>query len=317
MTERRTFYPEIEPYNTGILTVSDLHSIYFEESGNPDGKPAVFLHGGPGAGSNPKHRRLWDPAAYRIIVFDQRGCGRSTPHAELRENTTWDLVADIERLRDHLGIEQWQVFGGSWGSTLALAYSQTYPDRVTEIILRGIFLLRPWEIQWFYQEGASALFPDLFEAYRDHVAPEEHDDLMSAYHRRLNSDDPAVVSAAAAAWSSWEGSTLSLLPRPDLVETFTNDHLAVSLARIESHFFVNEGWFESEDQLLRNVDWIRDIPAVIIHGRYDVITPIQNAWDLKKAWPEAELIINPDAGHSFDEPANLDALIRATDRFRP
>ncbi len=317
MTERRTFYPEIEPFNAGMLDVSDLHSLYFEESGNPDGKPAVFLHGGPGAGSNPKHRRLWDPAAYRIIVFDQRGCGRSTPHAELRENTTWDLVADLERLRDHLGIEQWQVFGGSWGSTLALAYSQTYPDRVTEIILRGIFLLRPWEIQWFYQEGASALFPDLFEAYRDHVAPEEQHDLMSAYHQRLKSDDPAVVSAAAAAWSTWEGSTLSLLPRPDLVETFTNDHLAVSLARIESHYFVNDGWFESEDQLLRNVDWIRDIPAVIVHGRYDVITPIQNAWDLKQAWPEAELIITPDAGHSFDEPANLDALIRATDRFRP
>ncbi|NNF53298.1 MAG: prolyl aminopeptidase [Acidimicrobiales bacterium] len=317
MSERRPFYPEIEPYDTGMLAVSDLHSIYFEESGNPDGKPAVFLHGGPGAGSNPKHRRLWDPTAYRIIVFDQRGCGRSTPHAELRENTTWDLVADMERLRDDLGIDRWQVFGGSWGSTLALAYSQTYPDRVTEIILRGIFLLRPWEIQWFYQRGASAIFPDLFAAYCDHVAPEEQDDLLSAYHRRLNSDDPAVVSAAAAAWSAWEGSTLSLLPRPDLVETFTDHHLAVSLARIESHYFVNGGWFESEDQLLRNVDWIRDIPAVIVHGRYDVITPIQNAWDLKQAWPEAELIISPDAGHSFDEPANLDVLIRATDRFRP
>ncbi len=317
MTERRLFYPEIEPYNSGMLAVSDLHSMYFEESGNPDGKPAIFLHGGPGAGSSPKHRRLWDPAVYRIIVFDQRGCGRSTPHAELRENTTWDLVADMERLRDHLRIEQWQVLGGSWGSTLALAYSQTYPDRVSEIILRGIFLLRGWEIQWFYQEGASALFPDLFEAYRGHVAYEEQDDLLGAYHRRLNSDDPAVVSAAAAAWSTWEGSTLSLLPRPDLVDMFTNDHLAVSLARIETHYFVNNGWFESEDQLLRNVDWIRDIPGVIVHGRYDVITPIQNAWDLKKAWPEAELIITPDAGHSFDEPSNLDALIRATDRFRP
>ncbi len=317
MNERRSCYPEIEPYNTGMLPVGDGHTLYFEECGNPDGKPTVFLHGGPGAGSSPSHRRLWDPDVYRIVVFDQRGCGRSTPHAELRANTTWNLVGDIEVLRRHLEIEKWQVFGGSWGSTLALAYAETHPDRVTEIILRGIFLLRAWEIQWFYQEGASALFPELFEPYRSHIPAEEQDDLPSAYHRRLTSSDPSIIRAAAAAWARWEGSTLSLLPRPDLVDMFTEDHVAVSLARIESHFFTNRGWFDSEDQLLRNADRIRHIPGVIVHGRYDVITPMRNAWDLHAAWPEAELIISDDAGHSFDEPGNLDALIRTTDRFRP
>ncbi len=315
MTERRMLYPEIEPFNTGTLPVDELHTLYFEECGNPDGKPAVFLHGGPGAGSNPTHRRLWDPQAYRIVVFDQRGCGRSTPHAETSSNTTWDLVADIERLRKHLNIDRWQVLGGSWGSTLALAYAQTHPEQVTELILRGIFLLRKWEIDWLYQEGASALFPDLFEAYRDHIPLSEQADLLNAYYRLLTSEDRAAVEAAAIAWSTWEGSTLSLLPRHDLVEQFTNPHLAVSLARIESHYFTNGGWFDTEDQLLDNIDCIRNIPAVIVHGRYDVITPMQNAWDLHKAWPEAELHITPDGGHSFDEPGNLDVLIRSTDRF--
>ncbi|MFW2382733.1 MAG: prolyl aminopeptidase [Acidimicrobiales bacterium] len=316
MTERRTFYPEIEPYQIGHLPVSELHTLYYEECGNPDGKPAVFLHGGPGAGSNATHRRLWDPEAYRIIVFDQRGCGRSTPHADLTENTTWDLVADLERLRTHLGIDGWQVLGGSWGSTLALAYAQTHPDRVTELILRGIFLLRRWEIDWLYQSGASSIFPDLFEPYRDHIPVAEQDDLPSAYHRRLTSGNADIIEAASVAWASWEGATLSLLPRPDLVDQFLDPHLAVSLARIESHYFSNGGWFDSETQLLDNVDRIRDIPAVIVHGRYDVITPMQNAWDLHHAWPEAELFITADGGHSFDEPGNLDVLIRSTDNFR-
>lgn len=316
MTERRTFYPEIEPYKFGRLAVGEVHTLYYEECGNPNGKPAVFLHGGPGAGSNATHRRLWDPEAYRIIVFDQRGCGRSTPHADLTDNTTWDLVADIERLRAHLGIDKWQVLGGSWGSTLALAYAQTHPDRVTELILRGIFLMRRWEIEWLYQGGANALFPDAFESYRDHIPPAEQGNLPDAFRRRLLDNDPAVVEAAAIAWSTWEGSTLSLLPRPDLVDQFVDPHLAVSLARIESHFFSHGGWFDTESQLLDNVDRIRDIPTVIVHGRYDVITPLQNAWDLHRAWPEAELFITDDGGHSFDEPGNLDVLIRSTDRFR-
>ena len=248
-------YPETEPYNSGTLAVDDVHTLYYEECGSPDGKPAVFLHGGPGAGSSSSHRRLWDPDRYRIIVFDQRGCGRSTPHAELTNNTTWDLVDDVERLREHLEIDRWQVLGGSWGSTLALAYAQSHPDRVTELILRGIFLLRRWEIEWLYQEGASVIFPDLFRHYRDHVPEDQRSDLLAAYHRLLTSDDAAVVEAAAAAWSTWEGSTLSLLPRPDLIDEFSKPHLAVSLARIESHYFTNGGWatirFSGTEPVLR------------------------------------------------------------------
>ena len=313
---RRSFYPEIEPYDRGMLKVSALHTLYYEQSGNPDGKPVVFLHGGPGGGTNPKCRRFFDPKAYRIVLFDQRGCGQSTPHAELRENTTWDLVADIERVREHLGIGRWQVFGGSWGSTLALAYAQTHPDKVTELVLRGIFMLRRQELEWFYQKGADALYPDAWETFLDAIPDVEHGDLMSAYHRRLTSDDPAVRVAAARAWSVWEGSTSYLYQDPASIGSHDEDAFALAFARIECHYFVNGGFFEHGDQLLRNVDRIRGIPAVIVQGRYDVVCPLRSAWDLHRAWPEADLRIVQDAGHSAFEPGNLHELIEATDRFR-
>ncbi|MEO7148679.1 MAG: prolyl aminopeptidase [Rhodanobacteraceae bacterium] len=318
MTEpRRTLYPEIEPYDAGMLPVSALHTLYYEQCGNPRGKPVVFLHGGPGAGCNPKCPRFFDPSAYRIVLFDQRGCGRSKPHAELRENTTWDLVADIERLREHLGIERWQVFGGSWGSTLALAYAETHPDKVTELVLRGIFMLRQWELQWFYQKGCDALFPDAWEAYLDAIPQNERDDLIGAYHRRLTSDDPAVRLAAAQPWSVWEASTSFLLQNEGYVAASTGDQFALAFARIENHYFVNRGFFEHDDQLLRNAYTLRDIPAVIAQGRYDVVCPLRSAWDLHRAWPRAKLEIVPDAGHSAFEPGIVDALIRATNSYRP
>ncbi|MEO6968344.1 MAG: prolyl aminopeptidase [Rhodanobacteraceae bacterium] len=314
--DRRTLYPEIEPYDTGMLPVSALHTLYYEQCGNPRGKPAVFLHGGPGAGCNPRCRRFFDPAAYRIILFDQRGCGRSTPHAELRENTTWDLVADIERFRGHLSIDRWQVFGGSWGSTLALAYAETQPDKVTELVLRGIFMLRQWELQWFYQKGCDALFPDAWEGYLAAIPPDERDDLIDAYHRRLTSDDPAVRLAAAQAWSVWEASTSFLLQNEGYVAVSAGDQFALAFARIENHYFVNRGFFKHDDQLLRNAHKLHDIPAVIAQGRYDVVCPLRSAWDLHRAWPQARLEIIPDAGHSAFEPGITDALIRATDGFR-
>ncbi|QEE23999.1 prolyl aminopeptidase [Rhodanobacter glycinis] len=313
--DRRSFYPEIEPYDRGMLKVSELHTLYYEQSGNPDGKPVVFLHGGPGGGTNPKCRRFFDPKVYRIVLFDQRGCGQSTPHAELRENTTWDLVADIERVREHLGIDRWQVFGGSWGSTLALAYAQTHPDKVTELVLRGIFMLRRWELEWFYQKGADALYPDAWETFLNAIPEVERGDLMSAYHRRLTSDDPAVRVAAARAWSVWEGSTSYLYQDPASIGSHDEDAFALAFARIECHYFVNGGFFEQADQLLRNVDRIRKIPAVIVQGRYDVVCPLRSAWDLHRAWPEADLRIVQDAGHSAFEPGNLHELIEATDRF--
>lgn len=311
----RTLFPAIEPYSSGELVVSERHTLYFEECGNPQGKPVVMLHGGPGGGCSAKMRQFHDPAKYRIVLFDQRGAGRSRPHADLVDNTTWDLVADIERLREHLGIERWQAFGGSWGSTLALAYAQTHPERVTELVLRGIFMLRRWELEWFYQEGASRLFPDAWEHYLAPIPAVERGDLISAYHRRLTSSDSAVRVAAARAWSVWEGATSFLHQDPDFIASHEADEFALAFARIESHYFVNGGFFEVEDQLLRDVGRIRHIPTTIVHGRYDVVCPIQNAWDLKRAFPEVELVVTADAGHSAFEPANVDALVAATERY--
>ncbi|HOV57034.1 MAG TPA: prolyl aminopeptidase [Rhodanobacteraceae bacterium] len=315
-TPRRGLYPAIEPYRSGYLQVSELHRVYFEESGNPAGKPAVFLHGGPGAGCSPKARQFFDPAHYRIVLFDQRGCGRSTPHAELADNTTWHLVADMERLREHLGIERWLVFGGSWGSTLALAYAQTHPTRVSELVLRGIFTLRRWELEWFYQAGCDALFPDAWEEYLAAIPPAERGDLISAYHRRLTSPDEATRLTAARAWSVWEGATSFLHPDPAHIASSGEDQFALAFARIECHYFVNAGFFEVDGQLLRDAHRLRGIPATIVQGRYDVVCPLRSAWDLHCAWPEADLRIVADAGHSAFEPGITHELVQATDRYR-
>ncbi len=312
---RRTLYPEIEPYRMGRLRVSEVHDLYFEESGNPTGKPVVFLHGGPGGGSDAKHRCFFDPARYRIVLFDQRGCGRSTPYASLIDNTTWHLVADIEALRAHLGLERWTVFGGSWGSTLALAYAETHPERVTELVLRGIFLLRKQEIDWFYQRGASVLYPDAWEPYLAYIPEAERGDLLSAYHRRLTSDDAQVRLAAAKLWSGWEGATSKLLPDAAFTGHYEEDEFALAFARIEVHYFKNKGFFETDDQLLRGASRIRHIPGVIVQGRYDVVCPMESAWALHRAWPEADLVITPDCGHSAFDPPNSRALVAAADRF--
>ena len=312
----RTLYPAIEPFASGFLQVSPLHRLYYEQCGNPDGKPVVFLHGGPGAGCGPNSRRFFDPAHYHIILFDQRGCGRSTPHAELVENTTWELVADMERLRQHLGIDRWQVFGGSWGSTLALSYAQTHPQRVSELVLRGIFMLRRWELEWFYQKGCDAIFPDAWETYLAQIPEVERGDLISAYYRRLTSPDPAIRLSAAKAWSVWEASTSYLLQDAEQIKGNAVDEFALAFARIECHYFVHGGFFEADDQLLRNASRLKDIPAVIVQGRYDVVCPARSAWDLHRAWPEADLRIVADAGHSAFEPGITDELVRATDRFR-
>ncbi len=312
----RLLYPAIEPYDRGMLAVSSLHTLYYEQSGNPRGKPVVFVHGGPGGGTNAKCRRFFDPAAYRIVLFDQRGCGRSTPHAELTDNTTWDLVADMERLREHLAIERWQVFGGSWGSTLALAYAQSHPERVSELVLRGIFMLRRSELEWFYQKGCDTLYPDAWETYLSAIPEVERGDLMSAYYRRLTHPDHAVRMAAARAWSIWEGATSFLLQDAAYIASSGQDAFALAMARIECHYFVHGGFFEHDDQLLRHVDRIRRIPAVIVQGRYDVVCPMRSAWDLHRAWPEADLRIVQDAGHSAFEPGNTHELLEATDRFR-
>ena len=311
----RSLYPEIEPFESGLLKVSALHTLYYEQSGNPNGKPVVFLHGGPGGGTSPKCRRFFDPVIYRIVLFDQRGCGKSTPHAELTDNTTWDLVADIERLRGHLAIDRWQVFGGSWGSTLALAYAQTHPDKVTELVLRGIFMLRRWELEWFYQKGCDALYPDAWETYLNAIPEAERGDLISAYHRRLTSVDPKTRTDAARAWSVWEGATSFLWQDPSHIESSAEDEFALAFARIECHYFINGGFFEHDDLLLRNVDRIRKIPTVIVQGRYDVVCPLRSAWDLHRAWPEADLHIVQDAGHSAFEPGITHELLEATDRF--
>ncbi|HEY2635308.1 MAG TPA: prolyl aminopeptidase [Steroidobacteraceae bacterium] len=315
-TGRRELYPAIEPFRHGFLRVSDVHEIYYEECGNPAGKPAVFLHGGPGAGSDKRARQFFDPQHYRIVVFDQRGCGRSRPSASLVENTTWHLVADIERLRKHLGIERWLVFGGSWGSTLALAYAEANPERVSEIVLRGIFLLRYAEIRWFYQHGASDIFPDAWEAYRDAIPLDERDDFLSAYHKRLVGSDQRAALAAARAWSVWEASASFLYSNGENIKKWGEDQFALAVARIECHYFVNRGFLRSESQLLDDVPRIRHIPATIVQGRYDVVCPAASAWDLHRAWPEAELRIVPDAGHSAFEAGNTHELVLATDRYR-
>jgi proline iminopeptidase len=310
----RSLYPALDPYLSGRLQVSDLHDLYYEVCGNPTGKPVVVLHGGPGGGCLPSYRQYFNPERYRIVLFDQRGCGRSLPYGELRENTTWDLVSDIEALRQKLGIERWVVFGGSWGSTLALAYSQTHPDRCLGLILRGIFLLRDSEIAWFYQAGASALFPDAWAHYLAPIPSEEQGNLLQAYHRRLTSDQSSVRREAARAWSLWEGSTSKLVPDFDVIARFGDPEFAEAFARIECHYFVNQG-FLAPNQLLRDVDRIRQIPAVIVQGRYDVVCPMISAWELHQAWPESELVVIPDAGHSMTEPGIQTALIEAGDRF--
>jgi len=312
----RTLYPAIEPYNSGMLRVSDVHEIYYEECGNPAGKPAVFVHGGPGAGCDSRARRFFDPDAWRIVLFDQRGCGRSRPHASLVDNTTWHLVSDMERLRAHLGISRWLVFGGSWGSTLSLAYAQAHPAQVSELVLRGIFMLSQFELRWFYQQGASALFADRWESYVSAIPPGERGDMIQAFYERLTSDDRATVVAAARAWSSWEAATSYLYVNEDNLLKWNEEDFAIAVARIECHYFVNRGFLETEDQLLRNVGRIRRIPGVIVQGRYDVVCPMQTAWALHRAWPEADFRLVPDAGHSAFEAGNTHELVSATDRFR-
>ncbi|HWW21729.1 MAG TPA: prolyl aminopeptidase [Steroidobacteraceae bacterium] len=312
-----TLYPAIRPYRKAYLRVSPLHELYYEESGNPRGKAVVFLHGGPGAATNPAMRRFFDPRRYRIVLFDQRGCGASRPHAELRENSTWELVSDIEQLRTHLGIERWMVFGGSWGSTLALAYAQRHPEYVTELVLRGIFLLRRSELEWFYQspQGAASLFPDLWEHYVAPVPPEERGDMMRAYYRRLTSDDPKTRASAARAWSMWEGATSYLRTNSSYLSKFEDPEYAAAFARIEAHYFVNRGFMDSDDQLLRDAHRLRDIRGVIVQGRYDLVCPMRSAWDLHRAWPQAQLRIVPDAGHSAMETGITRELVGATDRL--
>jgi proline iminopeptidase len=309
-------YPALEPNRSGHLRVSGRHEIYWEESGNPNGKPAVFVHGGPGAGAGTQSRRFFDPKAYRIVVFDQRGCGRSRPTASLEDNTTWHLVSDMEALRRHLNIDSWLVFGGSWGSTLGLAYAQTHPERVSELVLRGIFLLRQSELQWFYQQGASAIYPDRYAHYIAAIPTVERHDLVNAFYKRLTSSDYNEQLQAAKAWAIWEAATSFLLPNEANINNWGEPDFAIAVARIECHYFVNKGFFASDGELLKHIDRIRHIPGVIVQGRYDVVCPMQTAWELHQAWPEARFHVTPDAGHSAYEPGNTDALIRATDGFR-
>ena len=312
--QRRTLYPPIEPYESGHLDVGDGHSLYWELCGNPDGKPVVFLHGGPGGASSPDHRSQFNPEKYKILVFDQRGCGKSTPFASLDNNTTWDLVEDIEKLRTEVAkVDKWMVFGGSWGSTLSLAYAQTHPERVTELVLRGIFLFQQYELDWLYREGgASSLYPDGWDEFVGFIPEEERGDLLQAYRKRLTSDDEVVRLEAAQTFSGWEGKTVTLLPSAHVMEEFTEPKKAVEIARIENHYMIHKGWLE-EGQLLQGAERIRHIPGIIVQGRHDCCTPPRAAWALKKAWPEVDLQIVPDGGHLFNEPGILDGLIRATD----
>lgn len=308
-------YPEIEPYNKGHLKVSELHQVYYEESGNPDGVPVIFIHGGPGGGSSPGYRRFFDPKKWRVILFCQRGCGNSKPFSELRENTTWDLVSDMEKIRETLNIEKWALFGGSWGSTLSLAYAQTHPERVNALFLRGIFLLRHKELQWFYQEGASRIYPDVWEKYVAAIPESERNDFISAYHKRLTSDDAQIRQKAAIAWTTWEASTSFLLQRPDHIQSCSDDQFADAFARIECHYFINKGFFKSDGQLLENIDKISHIPCVIVQGRYDVVCPTESAWELHKSYPGSILEIIEDAGHSVKEVGITSKLIEYTDSW--
>lgn len=312
-------YPEIEPYETGMLLAGDGQRVYWEQSGNPEGKPVVYLHGGPGGGTSPWQRRFFDPEKYRIILFDQRGCGRSTPHAsdpsaDLRHNTTWHLVADMELLRRNLGIDRWQVFGGSWGSSLGLAYAEAHPDAVSELVLRGIFTLRRHELEWFYEGGASALYPDLWEEFLAPIPVLERSRLIEAYHRRLNDPDPDVHGPAAIAWTRWEASTVTLVPDEDLIADMSEPAAATAFARIENHYFIHGGWFR-EGQLIEDAVRLRGIPTVIVQGRHDACTPVMTAWDLYRMLPEAEFVVVPDAGHAATEPGIARALREAADRF--
>ncbi len=311
----RELYPPLQPYAEGYLKVSDLHTVYFEASGNPRGKPVIFLHGGPGGGIEPVYRRYFDPEKWRIVIFDQRGCGKSTPFAELRQNTTWDLVEDIETIRKHLQIEKWVVFGGSWGSTLSLAYSESYPERVSGIILRGIFLLRKSELLWFYQNGAHNIYPDAWEFFLKPIPVEERGDMIGAYYKRLTSSQAGTRLEAARAWSIWEGSTSKLYQNRELMHHFEESDFAEAFARIECHYFINGGFFKNESWLLDNIPRIRQIPGAIVQGRYDVVCPMRSAWDLHKAWPEAEFHVIPDSGHSMTEPGICSKLIELTDAF--
>lgn len=315
MTELRTHYPAIEPFESGMLDVGDGHSIYYERVGTKGAKPAVFLHGGPGAGISPDYRRLFDPARYEVILFDQRGCGRSTPYADLTNNTTWHLVADIERLREKFGFQKWQVFGGSWGSTLALAYAQTHPEHVSELILRGIYTVTRAELDWYYRFGVSQMFPEKFERFLAPLkTPEERADPVRAYRALLTGADEAVKIEAAKAWSIWEGETITLLPAPEFTAPWLDGHFALAFARIENHYFFHDAWLKDR-QLLDNAHLLHGIPGVIVHGRYDMPCPARYAWELHKAWPEAEFHIIEGAGHAYREPGILDRLIRATDQF--
>lgn len=309
-------FPTLEPRQTGFLKVSDIHSLYWEECGNPDGQPVVFLHGGPGGGVAPDHRRFFDPQAYRIILFDQRGSGQSTPCAELRENTTWDLVSDIEAIRKMLKIEKWIVFGGSWGSTLALTYAITHPQQVKGLILRGIFLCRPSEIHWFYQEGASHVFPDVWDEYLKPIPPAERTHLVEAYYKYLTHSDPEVRLRAAKAWSKWEAATSRLYIDSTAIDEFEDPEYALSFARIECHYFTNNAFFETNNWILENISKIRHIPGFIVQGRYDMVCPAKSAWELHKAWPEAEFKIIADSGHSAMEPGIRTALVGATEKFK-
>ena len=310
----RTLYPPIEPYETGMLDVGDGHSVYYERVGTPGARPAVFLHGGPGGGISPAHRQLFDPARYDVLLFDQRGCGRSTPHAGLDANTTWHLVDDIERLRRTVGAERWLVFGGSWGSTLALAYAQKHPDRVSALVLRGIYTVTEAELRWYYQFGVSEMFPDKWERFQAPIPEAERGDMIAAYHRLLTGDDRARQIEAAKAWSLWEGETITLLPDPAFSAAHGDGHFALAFARLENHYFTHQCWLE-EGQLLRDANRLRGIPGVIVHGRYDMPCPARFAYALHKAWPEADFHLIEGAGHAYSEPGILDRLIRATDRF--